>query len=315
LVSEAPPAFTWELVNSGDDSPGLRSRHCLAYDSNAGATVLFGGIVWVGGGRLLSDTWELRDGYWAPVVSSRQPQSRHRGAMAYDSERGYSVLFGGQGVFNQMLGDTWIYQDRRWTRLRQWSWRRPSPRCGHALAFDEEAGEIILFGGITPWDRPLRDTWRFDGSCWRPVRGPSPPARRYAALAYDPHLRGCLLHGGAVDDRGRENFGDAWLFRDGAWTELPDPFWTDSRDDHGLAYHRAAQRLIMLEGVAGARGVLGLQRDGWCPVEVSPLHPRHQCSPLVWDDGLDGLVLHGGEARHGGPQFGTTLVLRLAMPN
>jgi hypothetical protein len=43
-----------------------------------------------------------------------------------------------------------------------------------------------------------------------------------------------------------------------------------------------------------------------------PLHPRHQCAPLAWDDGLDGLVLHGGETGHAGHQYDSTLVLRLA---
>ena len=34
-----------------------------------------------------------------------------------------------------------------------------------------------------------------------------------------------------------------------------------------------------------------------------------KCSPMVWSDDLHGLVMHGGEARHGGPQFDTTWVL------
>ncbi len=76
-----------------------------------------------------------------------------------------------------------------------------------------------------------------------------------------------------------------------------------------MAYHRDAHSLVMLEGVAGARGVLALSPSGWRPAVTEPLHPRHRCSPLTWDDGLAGLVLHGGEARHGGPQFDRTLVL------
>jgi hypothetical protein len=37
---------------------------------------------------------------------------------------------------------------------------------------------------------------------------------------------------------------------------LPLGFDTDVRDDHGLAYHRAAKALVMLDGRRGARGVL-----------------------------------------------------------
>jgi len=91
------------------------------------------------------------------------------------------------------------------------------------------------------------------------------------------------------------------LFRDRSWSPLPDSFATDPRDDHGLAYHRAAQVLVMRKGVAGARGLLALSPSGWRPAVAEPLHPRHQCSPLAWDDVLGGLILHGGEARHGVP--------------
>jgi hypothetical protein len=179
------------------------------------------------------------------------------------------------------------------------------------MAFDERAGVAVLFGGIKPGGTPLGDTWLFDGTSWEEEGGTGPPARRYAAFAYDPGLRGCVLHGGAEDDRGRRTFGDAWLFRDGIWKRLGTSFETDPRDDHGLGYHRRAERLVMLEGVAGARGVLVREATGWRAVEASPLHPRHQCSPLAWDDQLGGLLLHGGEARHGGPQSDLTLLLRM----
>jgi hypothetical protein len=179
------------------------------------------------------------------------------------------------------------------------------------LAFDEQAGIAVLFGGIDPDDNPLGDTWLFDGSSWREVRGMAPPARRYAALAYDPDLKGCLLHGGSEDDHGQRTFGDAWLFQENDWKRLGKSFDTDPRDDHGLAYHRQAKRMVMLEGVAGARGILVREVTGWQAVEACPLHPRHQCSPLTWDDELGGLLLHGGESRHGGPQFDTTRLLRM----
>jgi hypothetical protein len=275
------------------------------------ATILFGGILWRGSGRLLSDTWELKDGVWSQVDVSPAPSARHRGAMVYDNRRGYSILFGGQGSWNRLLGDTWTYADGSWRRVPSGWWHRPAGRCGHSFAFDEKAGVAVLFGGIGFFGQSLGDTWILEDESWRRISGPGPKPRRYAAFAYDPHLKGCVLHGGAADDLGKKCFGDAWLFRDETWTRLADDFATDKRDDHGLAYHRGARMLIMLEGVAGERGVLGRTRDGWKSLEVNPLHPRHQCSPLVWDEPFDGLVLHGGEACHAGPQFDSTLVLRL----
>jgi hypothetical protein len=230
--------------------------------------------------------------------------------MVFDESRGISVLFGGQDLRGNQLGDVWIYSSRRWRVMRAtWS-RRPSPRCGHVMAYDEERRAIILFGGIDEDDRALGDTWVFDGS-WTRIDGDGPPARRYAAMAYDPGLRGCVLHGGAVDDQGHETHGDAWLLREGVWSSLSDRFATEPRCDHAMAYHHQGQTLVMLGGLAAGRSVLALSRSGWQAAMVEPPHPRHQCAPLAWDDRVCGLVLHGGEARHGGPQFDATRVLRL----
>lgn len=305
-------SFRWEVLASGDEGPGKRSRHGFAYDRDAAATVLVGGIIWDDGGTLQSDTWELHGGGWHFVDRSPTPAARHRGAMVYDTRRGCCVLFGGQGSRDEMLSDTWFYGGQRWRRWRgSWFASRPRPRCGHSLAFNEEEGVAVLFGGIAKGDRSLGDSWLFDGTRWRRVRGPAPPARRYAAFAYDPVFEGCVLHGGSEDDHGRKQFGDTWLFRDGAWTRLSDSFDTDARDDHALAYHHAASALVMLGGLGGARGLLVRDSNGWRPAPVTPLHPRHQCAPLAWDASLNGLVLHGGEACHGGSQMDATLVLRL----
>ena len=86
---------------------------------------------------------------------------------------------------------------------------------------------------------------------WR--GGPRP--RRYAAFAYDPDLQGSLLRGGSKDGHGGFQYGDAWLFKNGAWKPLGESFDTDSRDDHGVGYHRAAKRLVLLEGLGGARQI------------------------------------------------------------
>jgi hypothetical protein len=142
--------FVWQPLASGREGPGPRSRHGLAYHQGVQATILFGGVVWSGGWSLQSDTWELRDGCWASIAFASGPPARHRGAMVYDSRRGRCVLFGGQTKVFELfatLDDTWTFEDCRWRRCTAGPSRRPSQRCGHAMAFDEDAGEVVLFGG------------------------------------------------------------------------------------------------------------------------------------------------------------------------
>jgi Galactose oxidase, central domain len=311
-VNRVPtPTLGWEVIASGNSGPGKRSRHGLIYDRSMKAAVLFGGVVWTPDWNLQADTWELHGREWTRIETSETPPARHRGAMAYLDNREQSLLFGGQGVTNDILGDTWTYSGRRWRRVRPAA-VPPPPRCGHCMAFDEQAGVAVLFGGIDAKLNSLGDTWVFEGNSWKEVRSTtSPPARRYAALAYDADLKGCLLHGGSEDEAGHRSFGDAWLFQDNTWKRLGSHFDTDPRDDHGLGYHRGAKRMVMLEGIAATRGILVRESTGWQTVEANPLHPRHQCSPLAWDADLGGLLLHGGEAHHEGPQFDVTLLLRM----
>jgi hypothetical protein len=273
------------------------------------AAVLFGGVVWGPDWNLQADTWELHGRKWIQIDTSKTPPARHRGAMVYLDNRERSLLFGGQRETGDFLGDTWTYAGQNWQRVMEGR-VRPMPRCGHCMAFDERVGVAVLFGGIDKRQNSLGDTWLFDGTLWTEVRGSAPPARRYAALAYDPDLKGCILHGGSEDEAGRRSFGDDWLFQDNVWKRMPPHFDTDPRDDHGFAYHRGARRMVMLEGVAGKRGILVRGVEGWHTVEAKPLHPRHQCSPLTWDADLGGLLMHGGESHHQGPQFSATLLLR-----
>ena len=235
--------------------------------------------------------------------------------MVFDPIRSCHVLFGGQGDEGGprgMYGDTWIYHDGRWTSWRRWFAVQPSPRCGHAMAFDETAGVTVLFGGITPRDAPLGDTWLFNGSSWKQVEGEGPPPRRYAALGYDPQLHGCVLHGGSQDDNGIVGFGDAWLFRENRWQRLA-ALATSRNDDHSLLYDRAAKTLVMFGGLQLPRAVLLRVSDGWHKCLLDPALPRHQCSPVVWSDDLDGLIMHGGETGHRGSQFDATWLLQFAV--
>ncbi len=310
MNASGPPTLGWETISQGKYGPGARSRHGLAYDRNTKASVLFGGVVWTPDWNVKSDTWELSGRRWSQIRTAVSPPARHRLALTYLDNRRQTLLFGGQADTNEILGDTWLYAERTWRTIPLGV--GPPPRCGHCMAFDEQAGFAVLFGGI---DRTgmnsLGDTWVFDGHAWKEIRGTAPPARRYAAMAYVPELNGCLLHGGSEDESGMRSFGDAWLFQNKAWIRLPNHFETETRDDHGLGYHRGAKRIVMLEGVAGRRGLLVGDANGWQSVEANPMHPRHQCSPLTWNSDLGGLLMHGGEAHHQGPQFDSTILLRM----
>jgi hypothetical protein len=47
----------------------------------------------------------------------------------------------------------------------------PTPRGGHAMAYDLARQRIVLYGGFTNEAPRLADTWEWDGADWTCVAG------------------------------------------------------------------------------------------------------------------------------------------------
>ncbi len=88
-------------------SPTARYSHAMAYDSARQRVVLFGGVTGQPASAL-GDTWEWDGTNWTQIKLKNTPPARQAHAMAYDSGRRRTVLFGGvnSGPF---LTDTWEY--------------------------------------------------------------------------------------------------------------------------------------------------------------------------------------------------------------
>ena len=131
---------------------------------------------------------------WQQVnLPSSMPPLRSAAAMAYDSGRGVTVLFGGS-VSGSGLADTWEWDGQTWTNKTPLD-NNPPARQSATLAYDSRRGRIVLFGGQLLPSGFLNDLWEWDGTAWvdrTPQSGPLPPVRRSAAAAYDS-ARGRLV--------------------------------------------------------------------------------------------------------------------------
>src|SRR5579862_946485 len=126
-------------------SPSGRGTPRLAYDSKHNKIVLFAGgnDNPVNGGQL-NDTWTWDGTNWTIINPAQSPPPRSNAAIAYDSVRGQTVVFGGQGVGSADLGDTWLWDGSNWTQSQQTG---PPAREYHAMAFDSQHGQAVMFGG------------------------------------------------------------------------------------------------------------------------------------------------------------------------
>lgn len=308
-------SYFWQAIDVVESAP-RNSRHCLAYDRKRRGLVMFGGIHFrnrpndFSQCQSLGDTWILEGNRWSRVdVGRSRPVDRQRSAMVYDPVRENCVLFGGQKVTfgaAPVLGDTWIFEDRKWRKVGLWLWQRPPSRFGHCMAFDPKIEETVLFGGASQVGGSLDDTWTFDGKRWEKIKTPGPPSRRYAAFAYDPDLDGCLLQGGALDDFGNQKYDDTWLFRDRVWEKLPSHSIGEFRDDHSMFYDYRLKKMFLTTGTGGTE-VLVRSLKGWEPLSVFENEMPIQCSPVEFDFSRNLPVMFGGESEE--KQFGHTITL------
>ncbi len=129
--------------------PGGRDSHVMAFDSQRGRTVLCGGNIGSMFGIFMNDTWQWDGASWAQVAAGGPPATSGS-AMAFDSQRGVSVLVGGwNGSLN---GGDWEWDGTNWVP----GFRTNSfANAEHAIAFDSQRGRMVAFGGA--WN-PTADT-------------------------------------------------------------------------------------------------------------------------------------------------------------
>jgi hypothetical protein len=237
-------------------TPGYPSDRSLApaVSAGAGRIVMIGGVeghsrVLIGTG--IPETWmyAVAEGAWYRLDDGPMPSARFGQAVAYDSESGVVVMFGGATGSGQWcrvvrrcaLGES---DETWWLDPATGLWDQPpavdgpSARFGAAAAYDAGSDRIVLFGGAKALDGDnvdlFTDTWAYDvdAHTWTEMDpDTTPPVRAYGAMTYDPDLDRVLLWGGSGIDE--EMDATVWAYDvDGdEWTLLavdgdePDPTW------------------------------------------------------------------------------------------
>ncbi len=88
--------------------PSARRSFAMTYDASREVIVLFGGNPSLGSAINYSDTWELSGSTWS-LRATDMPSPREHLAMAYDSTRHVTVLFGGSFHNSTYHADTWEF--------------------------------------------------------------------------------------------------------------------------------------------------------------------------------------------------------------
>ncbi len=337
-----------EWVFRSTNGPPPRFYHSMVYDSQRGVTVLFGGQTNWGGIFPVNDLWEWDGARWTLRVESSitngwtflpnrgwvpnysvQPVRRARFAMAYDSLRGRTVLFGGYGLSPDqspfILKDLWEWDGTRWYFR---STNGPIARFDPSMTYDERRGRTVLFGGtVTPASGEQVDgnfVWEWDGDNWSKIElseatgGPCCLFRQgnnFADMIYDSH-RGVVVFGPAEPVSVAWSGWEFWEWDGTTWKRNNTVLDTLLGTNLGsLVFDRQLRRAVFFGGLNSGPQNDGGYYDGtkWTSLTNSPPVPDPRlAAAMVYDSGRNVTVLFGGSLTYGGATGATNDTWELA---
>jgi hypothetical protein len=262
----------------------------MAFDSARSRVVLFGGIDATG---RVGDTWEYDGVSWQRrATTGPSPRAFH--AMAFDSTRGVTVLFGGESGANTYSGETWTWNGTSWTQRSTGA--SPVARAYAGMVFDSSRGRAVLYGGYNgtltgnPNAAIIGDTWEWTGTTWLLRASSGPPQRFSHAMAFDSGRARTVLFGGSGISG---QLGDTWEWNGSAWiTTVAGP---SARDSAAMLYSVADAKCILVGG-SGAAGFLNdswIYTGAWVNGGFVPGLNRYQHA-AVYDSARQRMVLFGG---------------------
>ena len=233
---------TWEYGSADGWSQiqetGTPWADAAAFDSRSGRAVVF-----LDGGE--TSAYDPTTDTWQKHGSTGGPSTTFGMRASYDAESDRTIMI------DERRG-TWAYDADADAWTESAATTRPPSRLWHAMAYDAGSDRVILFGGTTRSDADLGDTWAYDlnTDTWQEMSPTtSPPARRYAAMAYDPKTDRVILFGG-VAGRQEEPLGDTWAYDydTNTWTGLSPATAPGPRAWHAMAYDPGAGVIVLFGG-------------------------------------------------------------------
>lgn len=242
--------------------PLVRGGGSVAFDLRRKEIILFGGLHYLGPGegKLLGDTWKWNGKEWKQIKGiGPQPRAWH--AMAYDSYRDKTVLFGGSTGFGKTaFGDTWEWDGEKWAKIDV---QGPGPHSDFDMVYDSIRRKIVLFGGqsIKADDatrKDLADTWTWDGKTWEKVSSSGPSARIQHHMIFNKATGSVILYGG--NNAANEILSDMWAWNGSIWIEVKMSGETPGkRFLHAMAFDKNRNKIVLYGGGNGET-ILG---DTW----------------------------------------------------
>ena len=182
---------------------------------------------------------------WTQMSPANSPGPLYTHAMAFDSIRNVSVLFGGVRG-GSASAETWEYDGSDWTQIT--TANSPSGRLNPTMVWDSARGRILLFGGDTNsgGGGENNETWEYDGTDWTQVIPTNSPAPRYwHSMSYDSTRDRTVVFGGF---NASGDLDDTWEFDGTDWAQISPTVSPSPRAETRMAFDPARNVTVMFGG-------------------------------------------------------------------
>ncbi len=242
------------------------------------------------------------------IQHSVAPPARSSPAVAYDSQRDRTVMFGGDnlaGVNLLFLNDTWEWNGGEWLEVP--TTIAPLGRTLSGMAYDAAHGTTVMYGGSGGLVA-FSDTWLWDGSTWRSVDVAGPGPRGGMTMAYDAKRARVVLFGGnTLDLNTPMMLADTYEWDGSTWTKITTAHSPPARQQAAMTYD-PHHGVIVLTGGTDSANVFAdtWQYDGTDWTNVTPVGtvPVVEAAAMAYDTTGQRVILFGGV--HSGTAQATT---------
>ena len=337
-----PTTGDWTERSAAGTHPAARAQQGMVYQKSTGKILLYGGgrsTAPSSDGTSVSmsfgDTWQLdpATATWTAMSPTSSPSVRHDFGLVWDSGRNKAVFFGGMQV--DIAGATGVPKEDTWEwdpALGTWTERtlassKPGQRYGHAMAFDDVGGKVLVFGG---WDmqttKSKNDLWSWDpaSGSWTQVLSGSESgvasARSWASMIYDPARSRLDLVAGLVQSTDIYSYGffgtnDVWEINPAtaAFSNRSVGYQGPAaRSSHTMAYDPVTGKVFVAGGVDPTTKSASLtdlwEWDGatWAQVETTQNPGQRIDAAMAYDPARQSLILFGGHSWTTGATFDDT---------
>jgi len=188
-----------------------------------------------------------------------------------------------------------IVKAKDWTQVNPST--SPPSRMACAMAYDENRGVCVLFGGMGSGMAVYDDTWEYDGTDWQQkFPSNSPSARFWTAMVYDSKRKVIVLFGGC--DAGFATLNDTWEYDGNDWKQITTTNSPTARYCHAMAYDAKRGVVVLFGGCdAGSNSLNDVwEYDGtdWKQVTTANVPPARSDHAMVYDAEREVVVLFGG---------------------